>query len=198
MSGIKGLNLGMFGAVERGIKKARKNVDGEFDGLRGRLPDGTSVVLSDIVAYLRQYLLEEKGFAKALSRRKSSRRASFLAVRSAQDDGVRVAVDVLDSIASAVRLGNKQAARLLLSGSDGVRGEKVREGGRRRGADIKAEHSDRIFKLKQRFDELAQLHPKDSHRILAEQVALEFDCHERTVRRYTQHPRGKLKRDTTS
>jgi hypothetical protein len=188
-------NPALLAEVNAAIGKANILSSGEFDGLRGSLPDGTAIVLADIVAYLRQYLLDERGLTVEQVHRISSGRSVS---RLAEDEGVRVALGMMNSIASALRLSDKQAIRLLLSGKDGVRGAKVREGGGRRGADIHEERRRRSADMQTRLDEAARRYPAWSYRELAEHVASALDCDERTVRRNTRNPRIKGDRDTTS
>lgn len=196
-------NLGMLAAVNEGIDKANKRTAGGFDGLLGTLPTGTSELLQHIFAYLRHYLLEERRFSveqvqrlcrAALPPVKPPRRKRFPAVPpELEDDGVRVSVGLLNSIASVLRLQNQQTIRLLLSGQDGVRGAKVREGGGKRGKDTQQEQDRRNSEMQSLVDRAAQQNPKWSYRECARHVAKQLSCSDRTVRRNTKNPRSATK-----
>ena len=144
MSRTKRHNAALLAAVSEGVEKANKRSVGEFDGLHGSLPEGTAIVLNDVVAYLREYLLDEKGlpesdvrslFADSVPIHK--RRQGFRSVsKKMKDEGIRVAVGILSSIASVLSvkdgqinprdsrgmakwggpLGKDEAMRWLLSG----------------------------------------------------------------------------------
>jgi hypothetical protein len=188
-------NPELLAEVNAAIDQAVSRSSGEFDGLLGSLPGGTAVVLEDVVKHLRRYLLDERGLTENQIRRIAAGRS---VAQFAQDEGVRVALGVLNSIASALRLSDKQAIRLLLSGKDGVRGAKVREGGGRRGADTHEEQRRRVAAMQAMIDETARTHPAWSYRELAKYVGKALGRDERTVRRNSQNPRKKGGRGTTS
>jgi len=209
----------LLAAVNRGIKKANKRAMGEFDGLHGSLPKGTSIMLSGIISYLREYLLEERRFSRAKVRALLAENLpmihgpgkGFRAVsKDLEDEGVRVALGVLNSIASVLRVRDGQikldgrplsagdAISLLFSGRDGLRGARVKKGGSKRGADTRAGQQDRRNNMQRAINEAARKYPNEGFRRLAERVAGQLACDERTVRRHTQNPRKKANRDTIS
>jgi hypothetical protein len=197
---------GALAAVNAGIQKANALAAGKFRGLLGSLPEGTSIVLADILAYLRQYLFDERRLSKvavwkllkeSLPSVSEPRKRFRSVAKDLHDEGVTVALGVLNSIASAARL-DEEKARLLLSGTDGLRGAKVRKGGGKRGSDTTQRRTSRIRQIQQTFGDVAHQYPKKSYRDLARTVAGRLSCSERTVRRHTQNPRNKKSRDTTS
>lgn len=180
-----------------------------FDELNCSFPDGTPTVLTELIGYLSGYLLKEKGLtvkrvlalmATALppKGRKSHFRSVPLELEVAfENEGIRVAIDILNSIASALRLIDRQKVRLLLSGTDGVRGAKVREGGGNRGVDTREAQQSRVRAMQDLVEETARMHPDVPYREIARLVARSLGCHERTIRRNVQDPRMKGSRDTT-
>jgi hypothetical protein len=185
----------LLAAISGAIKKASSRSSGEFDGLYGSLPAGTGTLLEDVVAYLRQYLLDERGLAESEIRRIVAGRSLS---QRAEDEGVRVALGVLNSIASALRVSDKQAVRVLLSGKDGVRGARVREGGGKRGLDTRERQQRRAQAIRDMVEKTARQYPDRPYRELARHAARALGCHERTVRRIARDPRVKGKRGTTA
>lgn len=183
----KEANSGALEAMTAAIKKVGERRRGAFDGLLGSLPDGSAVMLADILAWLRQYLLDERGLSEKQIRRIGAGLSA--PQRWREDEGVRVALGVLSSISSALGLSNREKVTLLLSGKDGVRGVKVREGGARRGADIQQQRSSRVAFMQAAVDEAAREYPNWSYRELAKHAGKRLRCDERTVRRNTQNPR---------
>lgn len=198
-----------------GIEKANKRTIGEFDGLHGSLPDGTSIMLREICDFLRTYLLDDRAFSEArvralltkslppiVPKKLSKKRKTFRSVpRELEDEGVRVAIGVLNSIASVLRVKDDQikssgqplaaddATSFLLSGTDGLRGAKVRRGGSHRATDTRDARRYRHAEMQKQIDEISMSHPKWSFRECARHVASKFECSERTVRRNTTNPR---------
>lgn len=129
-------NPGALNAVTAAIKKATRRGKGKFDGVFGSLPDDAAVVLRDIVVYLRQYLLDERRLSKKALRKLAAESLPMNGYRSvsqrAEDDGVRVALSVLNTVCSVMEVGDFQqkldgqplskseAIMLLLSGRTGV------------------------------------------------------------------------------
>jgi hypothetical protein len=128
-------NPGALDAVSSGINKANKRSTAKFDGVLGSLPGETSLVLSHIVEYLREYLFDDKRFSKRKVRKlleealptvhaprrvekktargrqyESVENSGFRSVSTAlEDDGVRIAIGILNSIGSSVlRIGDGQ------------------------------------------------------------------------------------------
>jgi hypothetical protein len=142
-------------AVNSGIAEANKRAAGRFDGLFGSLPDGTSNVLNDIIAYLARYLLAERQCDETLIRKLLQAHArnpvAALGIKEMQDDGIRVAIGILASLSSALNiedgkfnpkdkngrpiyrkpLTKEEAVLWLLSGSVGLRDFRRQEGTRR-------------------------------------------------------------------
>jgi hypothetical protein len=201
------VNPKLLAEVTAAIEKANTRNRGAFDGLFGSLPEGASPLIDELMSYLRRYLLDERGFSEKRVRRlcaaatpplKETGKVFRPISRDLDDEGARVAVGILNSVAAAMRLTDKQAIRLLLSGKDGVRGAKVREGGGHRAADTKDELRQRISDMQKMIDEAARKYPDSSYRQLAKHVGVTLGCDERTVRRNIQNPRKKRSRDTTS
>lgn len=209
---------GLVAAVNRGVKKADRRGRGLFDGLHGSLPQGAAILLEDIVSYLREFLLDEKGLSKKTIHRLLAEEAPRGAFRAAsreldeelEDDAVRIALGILNSVRSALtardnqvesgfpQLSSEEITSLLLSGRDGLRGARVKKGGGRRGADVQKEQTQRRDKMQLAMDDFARRFPRETHRQLATRVARLIGCHERTVRRRTQNPRPKARRGMTS
>jgi hypothetical protein len=116
-------------AMTAGLRIAKRRSGGQFDSLFGSLPEGTATVLEDVVTYLRQYLLDERGLAESEIRRiVSGRSVSPLA----EDEGVKVALGILNSVASVMKVRDDQykvdseklsksdAIVLLLGGRDAL------------------------------------------------------------------------------
>jgi hypothetical protein len=138
--------------VNSGIAEANKRAAGRFDGLFGSLPDGTSKVLDDIVAYLARYLLTERQCNETLIRKLLQAQArnpvAALGIKEMQDDGIRVAIGILASLSSALNiedgkfnpkdkdgrpiygkpLTKEEAVLWLLSGSVGLRDFRRQQG----------------------------------------------------------------------
>lgn len=196
----------LLAEVTAAIDKADSRGKRAFDGLVGRLPEGASPLLGEILDYLGRYLLDERGFSEKRIRRLCAeaqplRRESggeFRSVsREFDDAGISLAVGILNSIASALRLSDRQSIRLLLSGTDGVRGEKVRKGGGDRGFDTREAQQSRLLRMQAMVDEAARKSPDVPYREIAARVAAAVGCHERTIRRNVRDPRLKRGRGTT-
>lgn len=221
----KSKNAAVRSKMDDSLKEERRRGTGEFDGLLGSFPEGTSIVLSDIIGYLRRYLLDERGFSEAeilklLNEHLTPLHEKAMGFSSYKplDEGMYVAVGILNSIRSALRVTGKQLTprnkhgrpiydrkltddehvRLLISGPDGLRGARVRAGGGRRGLDIKTERQLRVTEMQRKINEAAAKFPQMDYRNLARRVAAELKCSERTVRRNTRNPRTMRLRDTTS
>ena len=115
MSRIKRPKAALLAAISEGVEKANKRSFGEFDGLHGSLPEGTATVLNDVVAYLREYLFDERVLPSLTSeayRREhadpQARPGIPLVSRKIKDEGIRVALGVLNSVASVLRVKDGQ------------------------------------------------------------------------------------------
>lgn len=203
----------MLDAVNAGISEANRLADGTFDGVLGSLPSGSSQLLADILAYLRWYLLTERKLREPQVRALLSKSVPPIhkpgqglrsVPRNCDDPGIGLAIGILNSIASALKLENRSvkingreysgadAVALLLGGRDGLRGMKVRLGGAHRGSDTRmsAQAVDDLHREMQRaINEEASSHPDEGFKKLAERVAARFSCNERTIRRNTKKPR---------
>jgi hypothetical protein len=201
-------------AINEAIERANRRSTGEFDGLRGRLPDGASIVLADIIAYLRQYLFDERGFTESRLRKLLTEvlppihkgGQGFRSVsQDSEDSGLTVALGVLNSIASVLRVKDKQISRRnkdgpktrelltrdeaiwwLLSGDDGLGGrryvQRQREFARRGGQ----ARSDARQRSEDQWHEEARLlrqkHPQWTNSELARHIARNRDKSQNTVR----------------
>ena len=200
-------------------KEQRRRATGEFDDLLGSFPEGTSVVLSDILSYLQEYLFDYKHLSEEEVRRLLDERQTrihkkgggFRAFAGHLDEGVDVAVGILNSIRSTLRVKGTQITpkklngrpiykreltaeervRFLLSGLDGLRGARVRIGGGKRSQKWGDENDkERWYRqMQELIDEAARQRPYCSYRQLAKYVAQTKGCSERTVRRHTRNPR---------
>ena len=164
-------------------------------------------VLQDIISYLRRYLRHERGyseeqvqhFCECLMPLGKQQRSHFRSVpQEIDDEGVKVSIGLLNSIASTQGIQNKEILRLLLSGKDGVRGAKVREGGSKRGPDIREDQARRKKAMQAMVDSMAHKNPERSFREIAEHVAKHFGVHETTIRKNTANPRSSRPRGATS
>lgn len=205
----------LLAQVTAAIAKADRRSRRKFDGLLGSLAEEAPPLLSEIFGYLQRYLLDERGFSEERVRRlyseallprerrpplkEGDHESEFRSTSpELEDEGVKVALGVLNSIASALTINDKQTVRLLLSGKDGLRGAKVREGGGRRGASVQEERGRYVAGMQAMLDETACRYPAWGYRKLADHVGRAFGCDERTVRRNTRNPRLKGGRGTTS
>lgn len=122
-------------AVNAGIAEANRRAAAKFDGLHGNLADEAAglpddaygTVLDHIWNDLYDYLLIEKRFRKTKIRRLLAENLpsdSFQSVsRDSEDEGVRIALTVMNTIASATRLSAVDPGRSmrLLFGTHGKR-----------------------------------------------------------------------------
>lgn len=201
-------------AINEGIEKANSRAVGAFDGLHGSLPEGTAIVLNDIVAYLREYLFDERGFSESQLRKLLAeslppihkRREGFRSVsKETEDEGMRVALGVLNSIASVLRvrdgqitprdkggvakcsepLSKDEAVRWLFSGEDGLNRHRYlgrQRATARRGAEARSEkRQDREHAWQKIGMPLRTKHPEWSNNRLAQSIA-----------RSTQGPRASI------
>lgn len=202
--------LWLSSVVDAAIKRASERSSGQFDGLYGSLPDGASIVLKEIVGYLRSYLLEERRIKEprvralmAAALPPETRASHFRSVpRELEDEGIRVAIGLLNTLSSIFRVKDGQIAldgeplsvqesyAYLLSGRDGLRGAKVRAGGSHRGADTKEDRTRRYRQMQQLVDQAADKNPQGTFREWAQSAAHELQCHETTVRKNTRNPRS--------
>jgi len=180
------INAEVLAAINRGIKKASKraNGNGEFDGLCGSLPNGASIVLSDIIAYLRRYLLDDRGLTRKEIRRIAAGRSVS---QGAQDEGVLVALGVLNSIASVIKVRDDQhrldgqplsksdAIVLLLAGRGGLRHHRHMEQQRKHAKKASESHSEARQRQEAAWLPVARAlrekHPDWSNAKLATEVA---------------------------
>jgi hypothetical protein len=195
-------NPGALRAVTAGIKKSDKRSRGEFDGLYGGLSNDAAIVLADIVADLRQYLLDEKRLTKATLRKflaDTLPRKGFRSVsQRAEDEGVRVALTVLNSIASVVKvrdgqhkldgrpLSKAEGTLLLLSGRAGIDRHRYMERQRttaKKGSRIRSEtraHRERCWL--EIGTPLRQKHPEWSNSRLATDISRATEHRLNTIR----------------
>jgi hypothetical protein len=193
-------------AMQQGIEKANKRSAGDFNGVFGSLPKEAAAVLHEMLAYVRHYLLEERRLTEAQVKKYAAQlipASGFHSVSAqAEDEGIKVALGVLNSIVSVLRvedetykangksLSKRDAIAHLVSGSDGVRGMKVREGGGHRGSWDAGEDTQeqRIQKQQDKVNEVARQNPDWPFRRVANHVSQLLGVSERTIRRNTRKP----------
>lgn len=188
-------NPGALKAMNAAIEKANERSRPEFDGVFGSLPEGAATVLGDIVANLRQYLLDEKGVTETELRKlvaeilphKGLPKGLRSVSHRAADEGVRVAIGVLNSIASVLRVRDGQykfdgqalskpdAIVLLLAGHDALQRHRHMERQRtnaRKGSQVRSENREhREAQWLPIAQTLRGQHPEWSNVKLATQVA---------------------------
>ena len=115
-------------ALEAGLAELERRKQGEFDGLLGEFPEEKSKALRDITYYLRDYLLDKHGYDEETVRRMLDNQYEYEDGMQwgPASEGVELALDLLGLIGSAFK---SDAYHVLLSGKDGWKGARQREGG---------------------------------------------------------------------
>jgi len=114
----------IIAAIQVVLDEVNRRSSGEFDGLLGSLPEGTSALVASITYYLRGYLLDkhDEQVVRAMQKKFSS--GWHWANYSGADE---MALGILDLIASAYNFEGERFD-ILLSGIDGWRGKRSNRG----------------------------------------------------------------------
>ncbi|MBS0576070.1 MAG: hypothetical protein JSS45_06565 [Proteobacteria bacterium] len=156
---------------------------GRFDGLRGNVGDNASPLLADMVRYLRACLLAHypEAEARALLAEFSPPAApGFRAATSVPDD-VRMALTLLNMIASAFRCEPDQLESLLLGARDRKRQKGTKTGGTEAGKGRTAAAMDRHRQWANDYDAL--IADGRNKRDIAAVLASRHRVNESTIRR---------------
>lgn len=125
---------GTLAAIKMALFELKKRGEGDFNGLTGSIPQEAAVALGEITYYVRDYLLDRYD-EKEVRRLQAKYSDSLLGSNSNKtlnwapaSDGVELALGILNLIGSIFGVDGEQLS-VLLSGTDGLRGLKVRQGG---------------------------------------------------------------------
>ena len=187
-------------ALDRALDDANR-YSSDFDAIFGRLPSEAAGALHDIVAYVRHYLLKTRRLSvsrvKHLAAQLIPRHGFRSLCPEVDDEGIIVALGVLNSIASVLRivdgkfklngrpLSGADAITYLVSGSISVRRRQQQRASARKGSQ---QRTDARKRREARWIEIARplrgKHPDWSNAELARHVADSQDVHtsESTIR----------------
>ncbi len=184
----KEVDSGLLKAMDQGIEMANKRSSGQFNGVLGSLPKDAARVLDDIVAHLRSYLFDNRGLKEEEIR--TTDKGVSVAPKWRHDEGARVAVGVLNTILSAVRVRNGQftldgkplskadAVALLLTGPDSPRRRERQRTNAKKGSQARTEgRRNRETRWLELARPLRAKHPEWSDSTLARNVALSKDVY---------------------
>jgi len=125
---------GTLAAVKMALVELKKREEGDFDGLLGSIPHEAAAALGDIAYYVRDYLLDRYD-EKEIRRLQAKYSDSLIGANSNKtlkwapaSDGVELALGILNLIGSIFSVDGEKLT-ILLSGTDGLRGLKVKQGG---------------------------------------------------------------------
>lgn len=105
--------------VDDAIREAHRTDAGKFDGLLGNIDEGASLLLADIVRYLRSHLITQTELTETELRERIT--ADVLPPSGlVADNDVHLAINILQMIYSAHRVDSTRSQELIL-GKSGAR-----------------------------------------------------------------------------
>lgn len=168
-------------AVRAGITEANRRQRGDFDGLLGGFDRSSSRLLRDLLAHLRDYLLDRytdhdaRHLLSVFEPKPGFRNMPIIG------DDVLLAIDLLNTIRSAARCEDEEFANLILGVRDAKRQAGTRKAGKTRGEQKRREAVAQHRKWRSEADKLVAsgTDPRNVAGILADRHGV----HASTIRR---------------